>query len=694
MQLDDSIQYLKGVGPARAQDLAALGVRTLRDLLWTFPRDLSDRRNLVTIAEAEDGAEAAILARVLEASERKPRGGRLRSVVTALVTDDTAPMEVVWFNSPWVLDQFEGQALLLFGKVKREHGRARMEHPQYELLQGDPLGSALHIGRIVPVYPCTGKLTQKVWRRIMTNAIDVALPLVTDSLPAEFRAAHALPPLTEAVRQMHFPDSPETREAAFRRLCYDECLLLQLAVGQRRRRDWDAHAGRAFAITPALDQRIRRLLPFTLTRAQERCVEEIAADMGKPLPMHRLLQGDVGSGKTVVALYAMLAAVAGGAQVCIMAPTGLLARQHLRTTESFLSRSRHSRVRVALLVGGMNARETTAIRTELAAGAIDILVATHAAVENNVTFKDLGLVVIDEQHKFGVRQRTRLAEKGVRPDVLVMTATPIPRSLALTVYGDLDVSVIDELPPGRKNVRTSAPPKAGQAKAWGFVREQLDKGRQAYIVSPLVEESGELGVTSASEAFETLKAGTLADYHLGLLHGRMKRDEQARIMDEFRAGRIDALVSTVVIEVGVDIPNATVMVVLHAERFGLAQLHQLRGRIGRGAEQGHFIMLSEARTEEARRRLLVLTSSSNGFEIAEEDLKLRGPGQFLGAKQHGMPELKLVDLVRDFDMIKLARIDAEAILRRDPHLSGPDHRVLNAALQRFLAPSPDGPGIG
>ncbi len=639
--------------------------------------------------------------------QRRLAGGR--TMLSVECADDTGVMEAVWWNAPWVREKLErhaGEPLLVFGKVKRFRGAVQMDNPQFEAAGGDAAES-LNLGRIGPIYPCTGTLTQTVWRKAMAAALDGAAGQLAERYPADYLARRGLPGLGDAVRAMHFPPDRAARDRARGRLAWDEALLMQLAVLAARRHRLADRPGRSFAMTPELDARIRRLFPFRLTAAQNRAVDEIAADMRAPTPMHRLLQGDVGSGKTAVALYAMLAAVANRTQAVVMAPTGLLARQHDATIRRFLENSPSARVEVALLAGGQKDRERRAVLERLKHGAVDILCATHAAVQDRVAFRDLGLVVIDEQHKFGVRQRAALLDKGVRPDTLVMTATPIPRSLALTVYGDLDVSVIGELPPGRQGVRTTIAPRAREDDVWRFVRAELGRGRQAFVVSPRLEPSDEdpendaegaggakggglfaapgaggggPRIQSAVDAYEDLRRRGLAGYRLGLMHGKMKRPDQEALMEEVRACRLDALVSTVVIEVGVDVPNASVMVVLHAERFGLAQLHQLRGRVGRGVEEGHFVLMSDSRGEEALRRLGVLAQTSDGFKIAEADLRIRGPGQFFGVRQHGLAEMKLLDLAEDMDLLVDARDEAKRLLDRDPGLEAPSHAALRRAL--------------
>ncbi|MDR3077996.1 MAG: ATP-dependent DNA helicase RecG [Planctomycetota bacterium] len=692
--LDDSVQYLRHVGPARAEDFAKLEVRTVRDLIFTFPRGMSDRTELHTIADSPEDRPVTILAAAVGVFEQSPRrrrrpgrGGKAgpKSVVTAEFTDESGKLlEVVWYNQPWLKDKLVNQRVILHGKAHRLGSRLLMEHPLYEIVpEGmDASEAARDFARILPVYPCAGDLNQSIWRKAMACALDTRLKHLEDPLPESVLAGRSLPGRREAVRSLHFPPSPQIWRLARNRLAWEECLLLQLTVLAARRHLLHDLPGRSFHIGPELDNRIRRLFPFRLTPAQDRAVADIVRDMESPLPMQRLLQGDVGSGKTAVAAYALLAAVANKAQACIMAPTGLLARQHFETFGSILANSPNARVRMGLLIGGLPAEERRVALERLANGSLDIVCATHSAIGDSVAFHDLGLAVIDEQHKFGVRQRVDLARKGVRPDTLVMTATPIPRSLALSVYGDLDLSVIDALPPGRKPVETILRPRARQGEAWRLAREELGRGRQAFVVCPLVEESEELDLRSAEEAFQDLSRNELKDFRLGLLHGRQGREEQRRIMDDFRAGRTDVLVSTVVVEVGVDVPNATVMLVEHAERFGLAQLHQRRGRVGGGTERGRFIMLSDAREGEAGERLAALLAAPDGFAVAEADLRIRGPGDVAGTRQHGISGLRLTDLSRDLDLLRDAREEAARLLEEDPALTRKEHLPLRRELVR------------
>jgi ATP-dependent DNA helicase RecG len=694
--LDDDIQYLKHVGPARAEDFSHLGVNNVRDLIFTFPRNMSDRSDLHTVATFPEGQEASILASAVGVEEKKVRRGggwygsnraRAKNSMTIttfeMVDTEGQMIEVVWFNQPWLKDKLLNQSVVMHGKGVRERDRLRMDHPQYELVPPDSPVESLSFGRIVPIYPCTGNLNQNIWRKAMAFAIESRLDLLEETLPSEILGEKGFPGLKDAVRAMHFPKSDDEWKKARERLVWEECFYMQLTLLASRRHALHDFPGRSFSVGAELDSRIRRLFPFHPTRAQNRSIREITRDMQSPLPMQRLLQGDVGSGKTAVAAYAMLAAVANRAQVCVMAPTSLLARQHYETFEKFLANSQNARVRMGLLVGGMTPTEKNIVLERLANGTLDIVAATHSAISESVVFYDLGLVIIDEQHKFGVKQRDSLVRKGVRPDMLVMTATPIPRSLALSVYGDLDVSVIDEMPPGRKPVKTVLMGNNEESRVWEKVKSELNNGRQAFVVCPLVEENEELDLKSAEESWAELQQGDLKGYRLELLHGGMKRSLQAEIMARFKSGETHVLVSTIVIEVGVDIPNATVMVVMHAERFGLAQLHQLRGRVGRGASQGWFIMMSDSRLGEAGQRLAALVGTSNGFEIAEADLRIRGPGEFTGTRQHGVSGFKLVDLLRDVDTIANAREKAMTILDADPDLTAREHIHLRRELVKL-----------
>ena len=592
------------------------------------------------------------------------------------VEDDTGRLLCVWFNPRFLREEDfpAGREMLFTGKVDFYRG-PQMVSPQHELADE---GEMLFGPRILPIYPLTEDLNQNALRRVMKEAVGESAGLVEDMFDAAYLKEHNLPALADAIRNIHFPDAPQAAAQARRRLAYDELFLLELGMAQRRRDIRREDAGLSFEVTPEIDQRIRRRFPFKLTGAQERAIAEIAADMRSPKAMNRMLQGDVGSGKTVVALYAMLVAVANHYQAALMAPTEILATQHYETIQRYLA---GSRVRTALLVGGRSARERKQDLERVAAGEADLVVGTHALVEGDVAFKNLGLVVVDEQHKFGVIQRAKLRQKGRHPDVLVMTATPIPRTLALTVFGDLDLSTLDEMPPGRQPVKSKWYPPEKLDAAYEFIRARITAGEQAFVVYPLVEESEALDLKAATTSAEHLQRKVFPEFRIALLHGRMRPDEKDRVMAEFRAGRYHILVSTVVIEVGIDIPNATIMVIEHAERFGLAQLHQLRGRIGRGSRPSFFLLFAEPKSDEPRKRLDIICSTTDGFRIAEEDLKLRGPGEFFGTRQHGLPELRVADIINDYALLQLARRDAFRIVADDPGLAKPEHAKIRARLE-------------
>ncbi len=680
-KLSDSVQYLKGVGPKRADLLARLGVRTIGDALQFFPRKYVDRGTVVPIARLKEGADQAVRARVLDTRAAK-WGDRLE----ALISDASGEMRVVWFHARFLAKAIEvGAEYLFYGRVGRYRGRLQFQHPKFERIDGG--GDAEGDGgrRILVEYPTTEGLQQASLVRMTDEALRVGLPLARETLPDGMRERLDLVHLREALRMVHRPASmAEVREAR-RRLIFGEFFLMELAVALRRRSAARVHDAPPVEVDERLDERIRARFPFTFTAGQDRAIVEVRRDLARDRPMARLLQGDVGCGKTAVALYAALAVVAGGYQAAIMAPTEVLAAQHYRNVEKYLV---GSRVRWALLVGGLPQAERRKVLRRIRRGEADIVVGTHALIQQDVAFRRLGLAVVDEQHKFGVLQRaeakwqTAVEDEHLQPHYLVMTATPIPRTLALTVFGDLDISTIDEMPPGRTPVETKRYPPSRRSAAYEKVRHELASGRQAFVVYPLVEESEKSDLAAATEEAERLGREVFPEYEVGLLHGRMKPAEKDAVMEDFRRGRIDVLVSTVVIEVGVDVPNATVMMVEHAERFGLAQLHQLRGRVGRGAQRSHCLLVADPQTEDAERRIAVLVETTDGFRIAEEDLRLRGPGEFFGTRQHGMPELVLGNVVEDYDLLKLARREAFAWIRQDPDLSDPESVPIRRALAK------------
>ena len=676
-KLSDSVQYLKGVGPKRAALLAGMGIRDIGDALQFFPRKYVDRGDLVPIGQVRAGHDVAVRARLVEM--RSPRwGDRLE----ALIADSSGSMRVIWFHARFLVNSLAtGAEYLFYGRVGQYRGQLQLQHPKFErVAEGDEIDDG---DRILVEYPATEGLQQASLQAMAREALRIGLPLAKETLPEKMRRRLALPDLAGALRKIHQPRSmAEVREAR-RRLVFGEFFLMELAVALRRRSALSSHNAPPVPVSDKVDERIRARFPFRFTAAQDRVIAEIRGDLGRDRPMTRLLQGDVGCGKTAVALYAALAAVAAGYQAAIMAPTEILATQHYHNVEKYLV---GSRVRWALLVGGLRATERRRILRRIRAGDADIIVGTHALLEQDVTFSRLGLVVIDEQHKFGVLQRAEVKwqpaadNPNLQPHYLVMTATPIPRTLALTVFGDLDVSTIDEMPPGRTPISTWWVRAEERRKAYAFIRKELAAGRQAFIVCPLVEENENSDLKAATEEAARLQGEVFGEFRVGLLHGRMKPEEKDAVMDRFRRGEIHVLVSTVVIEVGVDVPNASVMIVEHAERFGLAQLHQLRGRIGRGAAKSTCILMGEPATPEAQRRLQVMCETADGFRIAEEDLKLRGPGEFFGTRQHGMPELAIGNVIEDYDLLRLARNEAFAWIEKDPALAGPDSEPIRRAL--------------
>lgn len=681
--LDAPVIRLPGIKSAYAKKLAALGVETIGDLLSLYPRRYDDYRSLKMISQLEYGEEVTIIGQVWDTRTRKSRQGR--AIVTTLLSDGTGTIEATWFNQPWLAQKLKpGMQLVLSGRVDEYLGRLVFQSPEYEELDK----MLIHTGRLVPVYPLTAGLTAKWLRTLMKRTVDYWTQRLPDHLPDETRERLNLLPLAEATRQIHFPNTWESLDAGRRRLAFDELLLIQLGV-LKQRQEWQAQrfAGRPVAADPEVMARFTAALPFELTGAQRRALDEILADLGREAPMSRLLQGDVGSGKTVVALAAMVAVNRAGGQATILAPTEILAEQHFQSIGHLLVMLNQSlgsefNLRIALLTGSTPAGEREELLGDLAEGRLDILVGTHAIIQEPVTFHDLRLAIIDEQHRFGVEQRRLLREKGLHPHMLVMTATPIPRSLALTLYGDLDLTVIDEMPPGRQPVSTRWLSPLERERAYQFLDAQIEQGRQAFIICPLVEESDKIEAKSAKEEYERLQQSVFPHRTLGLLHGRMKGEEKEQVMADFRDGKLNILVSTSVVEVGIDVPNASVMLVEGANRFGLAQLHQFRGRVGRGKHQSYCLLLADNTTPEAEARLRVLEATNDGLELAEEDLRLRGPGEFFGTRQSGLPDLKLVKLT-DTALLELARQEAQAIFAADPDLSRPENRLLARRVSEF-----------
>ncbi|HEX6306733.1 MAG TPA: ATP-dependent DNA helicase RecG [Longimicrobiales bacterium] len=675
--LDQAAQFLRSVGPRRAEALARLGVHTARDLLFHVPRRYEDASTVTRIGNVQIGADVTVIGEVAAKGVLPTRSG-LR-VFQLVLRDTSGSIECSFPGQPFLDRTFRrGDIVLVTGPVRFFHGR-QIQPREYVVLGNADEGVEAS-GRVLPIYASTEGLSQKMLRSIIDQNIDRLLPLLQteDAVPREVTAAAALPTLMQAIAAVHRPESVRDAERGRRRLAFDELLFLQLLHAGARRQNAAARTGTPFVRTDELIAPLYRTLPFQLTGAQTRAIAEIYDDMMAPRRMNRLLQGDVGSGKTVVAVFAMLLAIESGYQAALMAPTEILAEQHARTIRGLLE---PLGVSVTLLTGRLPAAARRAAQEAIASGAARIAIGTHALIQEAVQFHRLGLAITDEQHRFGVKQRLALAQHGRDVDVLVMSATPIPRSLALTLYGDLDLSILDELPPGRQRIRTAVRPAAARERVYAFVRDQVAEGRQAFIVYPLVDESEKVELRAATVEFERLASDVFPDLRLGLLHGQMNGEQKDGVMLAFVAGDIDILVATTVIEVGIDVPNASVMVIEHAERFGLSQLHQLRGRVGRGAEQSFCILVAADGAD----RLDVLARTDDGFEIARADLALRGMGDFFGARQHGLPDFRYFDPLRDEDLMFLAREAADRIIAADPTLSQSQHAGLRRTLTHRFA---------
>lgn len=670
--LDTPITFLKGVGERRAEAFRRLGVLSARDLLFHIPHRYEDASTVRRIVTLRIGEDATVIGTVVSKGVLPTRKG-LR-IFQAVVQDDSGLIEASWPGQPF-LDRSinKGDVLLLSGPVRFYHGRQLMPR-EWVNLGADDSGTAE--GRVLAVYPATEGLSFKQIRAVIDKHLDTLVPALDEYLPAELLRETGLPGIQEALRRVHRPSSVAEALVGRDRLAYEELLFVHLLQRRANAIARQARQGITFENRRDLTSRLKAALPWELTGAQVRATREIVADMTSPLRMHRLLQGDVGSGKTIVALFACCLALENGYQAAVMAPTELLAEQHFRTFSTLLA---PLGIEPVLVVGSMGATARRAAAARLAEAGPVLVVGTHALVQEGTQFARLGLAIIDEQHRFGVEQRATLGEKGAAPDILLMSATPIPRSLALTLYGDLDVSVLDERPPGRQPVTTALRAENGRERVMEFVETQLAAGRQAYLVYPIIEESDKIALKAATTAFEALSAGPFAHRRVALLHGRLATEEKDAIMRSFRDGGIDLLVSTTVIEVGIDVPNATVMVIEHPERFGLSQLHQLRGRVGRGAEESFCILLGDVGPE-SRERLHHVIETEDGFEIARADLRLRGMGDLFGKQQSGLPAFKIADPVRDEELSELARVAAERLLHADPTLSMPSNR----ALQRML----------
>lgn len=673
--LSTPVAYIKGIGDKRAALFQKLGVYTAGDMVFFYPRTYEDRRKVTAIMDVAINEVATIRGKIIEIEEYQP--SQRMYILKVWLQDDTGMMPVIWFNQKYLKKSFSrGMELLVRGKLEKKYSKQQLLVQDYEILgKEENLGSV-----IVPIYPATEKLSQKIIRKTVLDTVEKYEKYIGELLPQSVIEKENLFARRIAVKEMHLPTDFETLKACRNRLAYEELFLLQLALLQQQ--SGETQPGIAHSSDNRILEELKAALPFAFTQAQERVIHEIYHDMESCEPMARLVQGDVGCGKTVVAVAALLKAARSGHQCAMMAPTEILAQQHYRDLSEVFAKLN---VRVACLTGRVTGKARKTLLEEVMNGEVQVLVGTHAIIQERVEFQDLSLAITDEQHRFGVLQRSGLQQKGAQPDVLIMTATPIPRTLSMSLYGDLHLSVIDQLPPGRQKIDTFAVDHSYEERIWRFVKKEVDKGGQAYVVCPLVEESEKMDMQSAVDLVEKIKKNELKGYGVGLLHGKMKGKEKEEITSAFVRGEIQVLVSTTVIEVGVNVPNATVMIVWDAHRFGLAQLHQLRGRVGRGTAKSYCILMNNAKSDVARKRMETMVTTQNGFEIAEADLSLRGPGEFFGVRQHGLPQLKVADIFSDGKMMEQARRDAKAVLAGKMPVTAEEQAVLEHCIaEKFL----------
>ncbi|MCT4594889.1 MAG: ATP-dependent DNA helicase RecG [Anaeromicrobium sp.] len=663
--LKESIQYIKGVGPKRANLLNNIQIHTVKDLLYYFPRDYEMRKNLVSLNKINKSGKYLIKVIIKSnMEENKVRKGL--KVYKCIGEDPTGKIRISFFNSPFLKNIFhKDREVYLYGEVKKSFSGLEITHPEYKFNEAE------YTNHIMPIYNLTRGLNQNDLTKLTYKVIQEHINCVDEYIPECIRKEYRICDIKYALKNIHFPESIEKMKISKYRLVFEELLLLQLALFMVKNQISQGK-GVVFKHEKQVDNFIDSL-PFSLTKAQKNVVEEIKKDLESDKPMNRLVQGDVGSGKTVVALISLLEAVFNGYQGALMAPTEILAQQHY---EGCIKLYEGLNVKVELLTGSTRPKNKERILDDLKKGNVDIVIGTHSLIQDKVEFKNLALVITDEQHRFGVNQRNVFAKKGINPNILVMTATPIPRTLALILYGDLDVSIIDELPPGRKEIKTYGSVEKDKAKVYEFIKKEIQKGRQAYVVAPLVEESETLDMNSATEIYDSIKEDYFKDYNVGLVHGKMKNKDKEEVMNKFKNGETHVLVATTVIEVGVNVPNASIMVIENSERFGLAQLHQLRGRVGRGEYQSYCILINNGKSPVARERVEIMTKTNDGFIIAEEDLKIRGPGEFFGTIQHGIPQLKMANLFRHMKILKLVQKKAEMIVKEDSFLESKKYEGL------------------
>lgn len=675
MSLDSSIQYLKGVGPKRAAKLNRIGIYTIYDLLFYFPREYDDRRKITKIKDLKNKEKVTIEA-IVSGSSTTLRPRKNVAITKIPIKDDTGICYMVFFNQSYIEKTFKiGDKIKVNGRVDISYGNIQIQNPIYSKNDKDS-----NTNSIIPIYPLTNKLTNNEIIKLIKLAMSSNLHNIDEIFTVDMRKKLNLIGIDKAIKNIHFPESRQMYKFSKYRLVFEEFLILQLGLLLVRSKLKNSKKGVVFNKVDRSDELLERL-PFPLTNAQSKVFTEIKKDMESDKIMNRLVQGDVGSGKTIIAILSIFKAIVSGYQTVMMAPTEILASQHFEEISNLLG---SFNIKCELLVGSLKAKKKEELLEEIKKGNIDIVVGTHALIQDSVMFKRLGLAITDEQHRFGVKQRAKLTEKGITPDVLVMSATPIPRTLAMILYGDLDISIIDELPPGRQKIDTYAVSENMKMRAFEFLRKQIDEGRQAYIVCPLVEESETLDIKSATEVYEEMKELYGQNYNVGLLHGKMKPKEKDEIMKRFKENSIQILISTTVIEVGVNVSNANIMLIMNAERFGLAQLHQLRGRVGRGKYKSYCILINKSKNKVARERMRIMEKTSNGFIISEKDLELRGPGEFFGIKQHGLPELKIANIFTDMKILKIAQNVANDILKEDPLLNLPKNIKIKNKIDKLI----------